>query len=176
MKRTLILADIRGFTSFSEDLPPEEVVRQLNSLLEIMVECTFEYEGTLDKFIGDAILVIFNAPIDQKNHVVRAVRSMAIQRRLLGHSTGLSVGIGIHRGIAVVGNVGSPKRLEYTAIGSTVNIASRLCGVAQPGQVLISDTIREGLGPEYQTVAFEPIIVKGIKSPLQIYQVKDSHL
>lgn len=171
---SVMFADVRGFTTFSEDLPPEEVVRQLNSLLEIMVECTFENEGTLDKFIGDAVLVLFNAPLKQVDHVARAVRTAtAIQQRLAKHPTGLSVGIGLHRGEAVVGNIGTPRRLEYTAIGSTVNIASRLCGVAAPGEVIISAAMVDDLDDEFQTQALDPVTVKGLKKPLAIYRVLD---
>lgn len=169
---TVMFADIRGFTTFSEDLPPEEVVRQLNSLLEIMVECTFENEGTLDKFIGDAILVLFNAPLHQQDHVTRAVRTaLAIQQRLAQHPTGLTVGIGLHRGEAVVGNIGTQRRLEYTAIGSTVNIASRLCGVAEPGEVIISAAMLDELSDDYATEALAPVTVKGIKAPLEAFRV-----
>lgn len=170
---TVMFADIRGFTTFSEELPPEEVVRQLNSLLEIMVECTFENEGTLDKFIGDAILVLFNAPLKQADHAARAVRTaLAIQRRLARHPTGLAVGIGLHRGEAVVGNIGTPRRLEYTAIGSTVNIASRLCGVAEPGEVILSAAMIEELGDEFKVDALPPVTVKGVKAPLEVYRLQ----
>ncbi|MCA9218404.1 MAG: adenylate/guanylate cyclase domain-containing protein, partial [Planctomycetales bacterium] len=124
---SVLFADIRGFTRYTEDHAPELVLEQLNELLSIMVDCTFSNEGTVDKFIGDAILVLFNAPTDQADHATRAVRTAwAIQSALKDHPSGLSIGIGIHTGQAVVGNVGTPKRMEYTAIGSTVNIASRL--------------------------------------------------
>lgn len=170
---TVMFADIRGFTSFSEDLAPEEVVRQLNSLLEIMVECTFEQEGTLDKFIGDAILVLFNAPLEQPDHVARAVRTASeIQQRLTGHPSGLSVGLGLHRGQAVVGNIGTQRRLEYTAIGSTVNIASRLCGVAQPGEIIVSAAMIDEIGQGYETESLGPVTAKGLKAPLDAYRVR----
>ncbi|MCA9102002.1 MAG: CHASE2 domain-containing protein, partial [Planctomycetales bacterium] len=132
---TVLFADVRGFTTFAEQVPPEQVLSHLNSLLGVMVDCTFAEDGTLDKFIGDAILVLFNAPLDQPDHAARAVRTAwAIQQGLAGHATGLAVGIGIHRGEAVVGRVGTPQRMEYTAVGSTVNVASRLCNAAGPGQ------------------------------------------
>jgi adenylate cyclase len=170
-----MFADIRGFTSFSEDLAPEDVVRQLNSLLEIMVECTFEQEGTLDKFIGDAILVLFNAPLEQPDHVARSMRTaIAIQNRLAGHSSGLSVGIGLHRGEAIVGNIGTQRRLEYTAIGSTVNIASRLCGIAQPGEIIVSSAMIDEIGEGYETESLGPVTVKGLKVPLNSYRVRPS--
>jgi adenylate cyclase len=171
---TVLFADIRGFTTFSQDLSPEDVVSQLNALLEILVACTFEHGGTLDKFIGDAILVLFNAPLDQPDHVERAARTaLSMQKRLNGHVTGLCVGIGVHRGEAVVGNIGTPQRMEYTAIGSTVNIASRLCDAAQPGQVVISQTVLKALPADFVTETLGAIQVKGIKQPLEVARLLD---
>ena len=168
---TVLFADIRGFTSFSEDMPPEEVIRQLNSLLRIMVDCTFEFQGTLDKFIGDAILVLFNAPLDQQDHGIRGIQlALTIQKRLQGHATGLSVGIGVHCGEAVVGNVGTPQRLEYTAIGSTVNIASRLCDFAKAGEIVISSAMLEYANQTCKTAEIGPIQVKGIKQQLTAHR------
>ena len=169
---TVMFADIRGFTSFSEDMPPETVLKQLNSLLEIMVECVFEYQGTLDKFIGDAILVLFNAPLAQPDHTERAIRvALNIQRRLKDHATGLSVGIGVHRGEAVVGNVGTPQRLEYTAIGSTVNITSRLCDFAKPGEIVTTQALLKGIPETCSTEPLGSIQVKGIKQAIEAYKV-----
>jgi class 3 adenylate cyclase len=172
---TVLFADIRGFTTYAQDLPPDEVVRQLNALLEIMVSCTFDNEGTLDKFIGDAILVLFNAPLDQADHTKRAVRTaVTIQQRLAGHQSGLRVGIGVHRGEAVVGNIGTPQRMEYTAIGSTVNIASRLCDFAKPGDVVISEQVLrhlDDLADQFATESLGSIQVKGIAQPLEVARV-----
>jgi adenylate cyclase len=164
---TVMFADIRGFTTFSEDLPPEEVVKQLNALLRVMVDSTFRYQGTLDKFIGDAILVLFNAPLDQPDHTVLALRTAReIQQQLRGHPSGLGVGIGVHRGEAVVGSIGTPQRMEYTAIGSTVNVASRLCDVARSGEVIVSADVLNALDSEFQFESLPPVTVKGIKHPL----------
>jgi len=169
---TVLFADIRGFTTFSEDLSPEAVVRELNSLLEVMVACTFENEGTLDKFIGDAILVLFNAPLDQPDHADRAVRTAVnIQRRLAGHSSGLGVGIGVHRGTAVVGNIGTPERMEYTAIGSTVNIASRLCDHAKSGEVVVSQAVLRELSSEFTPEPIGAVSVKGISQSLELSRI-----
>lgn len=169
----VLFADIRGFTTFSQDLPPEEVLRQLNAILQIMVECTFANEGTLDKFIGDAILVLFNAPLDQPDHVSRAVRTaVQIQQRLAGHPTGLAVGIGVHRGDAVVGNIGAAQRMEYTAIGNTVNIASRLCGTAKAGQIVVSKSVTDSLDSQFELEPLPSVQVKGISLPLDVSLVK----
>jgi len=170
---TVLFADIRGFTTFSQHLPPEEIVLQLNSLLQVMVACTFENEGTLDKFIGDAILVLFNAPLDQADHTERAVRTAAkIQQELAGHPSGLSVGVGVHRGAAVIGNIGTPQRMEYTAIGSTVNIASRLCDFAKPGEIVVSQQVLAQLAEGHRFESLGAVEVKGISQPLQLSRLR----
>ncbi len=164
---TVMFADIRGFTTFSERFAPEDVLSELNALLQIMVDCTFEQEGTVDKFIGDAILVLFNAPLAQPDHALRAARAAwAIQMALKEHPSGLGVGIGIHRGEAVVGTVGTPKRMEYTAIGSTVNLASRLCSTAEGGQVIVSDEVAGEISKAFRLQARPPVRVKGIDRDL----------
>jgi adenylate cyclase len=170
---TVMFADVRGFTDFSQDLAPEAVVRELNSLLEKMVECTFEHEGTLDKFIGDAILVLFNAPLNQPDHSLRAVRTaISIQKQLANHPSGLRIGVGVHRGTAVVGNIGTPERMEYTAIGSTVNIASRLCDQAAAGEIVISQAVIDHLGNGFPLGEISSVQVKGIKSALSVARIK----
>lgn len=171
---TILFADVRGFTRFAEQLSPEKVVQELNSLLEIMVSCTFCYEGTLDKFIGDAILVLFNAPLDQPDHVTRAVSmALELQNRLKQHNSGLSVGIGVHVGEAVVGTIGTPQRMEYTAIGSSVNIASRLCDMAASGTVVVSQAVKEALQDKFTASSLGPIQVKGIVQPISVWKIEE---
>ncbi len=171
---TVLFADIRGFTSFSEKMPPDQVVAELNSLLKVMVDCTFEYQGTLDKFIGDAILVLFNAPLNQEDHVLQAVRmALEMQSRIAQHSTQLSIGIGIHMGEAVVGNIGTPQRMEYTAIGSTVNIASRLCDQAQAGKVVASQQVYEMVGSQFRSESLGGVKVKGITEPIAMWCITE---
>jgi adenylate cyclase len=171
---TVLFADIRGFTPFAERIPPESVIEQLNSLLQILVDCTFAHEGTVDKFIGDAILVLFNAPLDQADHVQRAARTAwDMQQGIARHPSGLTVGIGIHRGEAVVGRVGTPERMEYTAVGSTVNVASRLCSAAESGTIVVSDAVAAALdGSEFQLVAQPPLRVKGIQEELHTFLLR----
>jgi adenylate cyclase len=168
---TVLFADIRGFTPFAERFPPEQVIEQLNSLLQILVDCTFACEGTVDKFIGDAILVLFNAPLDQANHEALAAKAaLAMQTKIAEHPSGLAVGIGIHRGEAVVGRVGTPERMEYTAIGSTVNVASRLCSAAERGTIVVSDVVARTLAEQgFHLVEQPPLSVKGVEGPLQTY-------
>jgi adenylate cyclase len=173
---TILFADIRGFTRFAEQLPPEKVVEELNSLLEVMVRCTFNYEGTLDKFIGDAILVLFNAPLDQPDHVTRAVTmAMELQQRLKQHVSGLSVGIGVHVGQAVVGTIGTPQRMEYTAIGNSVNVASRLCDVAASGTVVVSQEVKDVIGDEFFATSLGPVSVKGISEAITVWKIESTH-
>ena len=167
---TVLFADIRGFTSHAEYHAPEKVLDDLNSLLLAMVDCTFEEEGTVDKFIGDAILVLFNAPLDQPDHCCRAARTACrIQQRLRDHHSGLGVGIGVHVGTAIVGNVGTPERMEYTAVGTTVNLAARLCSAAGSGEVVISAELADALSDEFHVSPREPLLVKGIEEPLCVF-------
>lgn len=151
----VLFVDIRGFTPMSEILPPERVVEILNRYLALTSACVRENRGTLDKFIGDATMAIWGAPLPQEDHVFKAVkaawamteRSRALNDELLAdYGRSLRFGIGIHCGEAVVGNIGSPERLDYTAIGDTVNTAARLESNARPGQILISRAVADALG------------------------------
>ncbi len=167
---TVLFADVRGFTSFSDRLPPEDVLGRLNAVLRSLVQAAFEEQGTVDKYIGDAVMVLFNAPLEQTDHSERAVRTaLKMQAALTGSP--LSVGVGIHTGIAVVGNVGTAERLEYTAIGSTVNVAARLCESASKGEIIVSEEIRVRLGGRIEAEKRAPILVKGIDRELVTYRV-----
>jgi adenylate cyclase len=146
---TVMFIDIRGFTSLSESSEPEEIVSVINEYLDLAARCVFRYEGTLDKFIGDAVMAIFNAPLEQEDHVLKAVQAaMEIQKGAAELETKwkarlgreIRFGIGIHTGPAVFGNIGSRKRMDYTAIGDTVNTAARLENRAEPGRILLSET------------------------------------
>ena len=170
---TVLFADIRGFTRFTEANEPEMVLDRLNEFLKVMVNCTFANEGTVDKFIGDAMLVLFNAPTDQPDHVQRALQTAwEIQQSLSESIPGydeseLRIGIGIHTGEAIVGNVGTVQRMEYTAIGSTVNVASRLCDRAAGGTTVVSEEVAAAVGDSFKWKSNEPMQVKGIEHPLQ---------
>lgn len=132
---TLLFSDIRGFTSMSEQMPPEEVVSLLNRYFSRMVGALFAYEGTLDKYIGDGMMAVFGAPIPNEDHAWRAVQAalhmraeldVLNQERAAAGEGPLKIGIGIHTGEAVIGNIGTEQRLDYTAIGDCVNTASRI--------------------------------------------------
>ena len=176
---TTLFCDIRGFTSFSERFDPEELVAILNRYLSAAADAILAYQGTIDKFMGDAVMAWFNAPIPQEDHALRAVKS-ALAIRDAMHALHaefppemrLSVGVGINYGDAVLGLVGSEARLEYTAIGDSVNTAKRIQENSKPNQILICkstyDTVKDAVIAEPAT----PIIAKGKSEPVEIYEVK----
>lgn len=181
---TIVFADIRGFTALSEQSEPEAVAASLNGFLTAMTEIVFEFGGTLDKYVGDAIMVFFNDPLPQDDHAERAVRmSLEMQqvldrlcremsRAALGEIT---AGIGISTGFVTVGNFGSPSRMEYTVIGNHVNLASRLADEAAPGEILVSERTLALLPPGL--VAAEPAgerKLKGVNRPVRLFSIVDA--
>ncbi len=179
--RTLIstlFADIRGYTSLSERCDPETMVSVLNRYLGAATDAILLEEGTIDKFMGDAIMAFFNAPIPQTDHTLRAVRAAIHLRAAVNAIHGelppelrLELGIGIHSGEAVLGLVGTQKRLEYTAIGDSVNIAKRLQENASPGQILISAQSCEQIMDSINARPIDPLNVKGKKQLIQVYEI-----
>lgn len=175
---TVLFADIRGFTTFSENLQPEQLVSVLNRYLAAAAEAVLREEGTVDKFLGDAVMAWFNAPIPQPDHSLRAVRAALNIRSailalhaVLPAADQLSFGIGIHRGDAVLGLVGSERRLDYTAIGDSVNTARRIQENAKPGQVLITQDVYREVADAIYAKATTPIQAKGKREPIEVYEV-----
>lgn len=176
---TCIFADIRGFTNFSEHLDPVVLLDVLNRYLGAAAEAVLVQEGTLDKFLGDAVMAIFNAPYQQDDHTMRAVRS-ALQMRndilalhqVMEPQYRLSFGIAINVGEAVVGLVGTKNRLDYTAIGDTINTTKRIQENAKAGQVLISDAAYDRVKKFIKATAQEPMKVKGRTQPVQVYEIE----
>lgn len=175
---TTLFADVRGFSSFSESNPPEHLFAVLNAHLRIAVDEILREEGTIDKFQGDAIMAWFNAPLSQGDHPVRAIRAaLGIMRGLDAyHQTDqmqekLMMGIGIHTGEAALGLVGTEKRMEYTAIGDSVNIAKRLQENALPGQILISDRLFRLVKDEIMVKRLDTAQLKGRQHPVDVYEV-----
>ncbi|WP_313892444.1 adenylate/guanylate cyclase domain-containing protein [Psychrobacillus sp.] len=178
---TVLFVDIRGFTTLSESVEPEEIVEILNEYLNLTANCIFEFGGTLDKFIGDATMAIFNAPLPLEDHAMQAVRTawamkegaVELEKKLQA-KFGKSVhfGIGIHTGPAVVGNIGSKTRMDYTVIGDTVNTAARLESNAKPGQIIISETIYEQVKDRVLTQSLGEIKVKGKLQGILIYELE----
>lgn len=177
---SVLFADIRGFTPMTERLEPTEVVTILNAYFSCMIDVIYEYEGTLDKFLGDGIMCLFGAPISQPDHAIRAVKAALDMKRALqkfnqrqqdaGQQT-LRVGIGINTGDAVVGNVGSEKRLEYTAIGDHVNLAARLQSIANGGQILVSDNTYRAIRDAATVKKLPPVKLKGKEQDVEVYEL-----
>lgn len=176
----VLFVDIRGFTSLSETLSPEEIVRILNRYLTLTSDCIFEYGGMLDKFIGDATMAIFNAPTDQEDYVFKAVQAGLLMQEkgaelgkelLDEYGKTVSFGVGVHVGPAVVGNIGSEKRMDYTAIGDTVNTASRIEGKSKSGELLISEEVYTLLKDRIEAEFKEEMALKGKALPVPVYRV-----
>lgn len=178
MEITTLFADIRGFTHFSEGLPPEDLVKILNRYLAVSAEAVLNEAGTIDKFLGDALMAWFNAPIPQLDHTLRAVRAaLGIREaihalhRELPPEFHLHFGAGIHLGEAVLGLIGTEKRLDYTAIGDSVNTAKRIQENAGPGQILISVAAYERVAGCVQARQVESIQAKGKREPVKVYEI-----
>jgi adenylate cyclase len=177
---SVLFADLRGFTSASEGVQPTEVVKALNVYLDAMVRAVNNERGTVDKFMGDCVMAFWGAPRPEPDHAAQAVRAGMrmldeIDRAVAeGRASGLEVagcGVGVATGEAVVGNIGSHERLDYTVIGDTVNTASRLCGVAGPGQLVVTEECAARLGEEFRLGPLPPLSVKGKMAPLRVFQV-----
>lgn len=178
---TVLFADIRGFTSISETANPEEVVGLLNIYFSAMTEIIFEHGGTLDKYIGDGLMALFGAPTatpdDARNALNAAVamqkRLVTLKAELADHGFDrIAVGIGLHTGVATIGYIGSERRSEYTAIGDTVNLASRLESNTVGGQILISSDCAAAAGNIFPMIKREPLTVKNRKAPVDLFEVK----
>ena len=179
---TVMFADIRGFTSFSEKKEPDEVVNILNEYFSMATEVIQKHGGHIDKFAGDEIMVVFGAPIAYEDHSVRAVRAaVSLQNELKNFNSrkagegreAIRIGTGINSGDVVAGNLGSSKKMEYTVIGDNVNLASRLTREAKADDIIISDSVYEKVADIANVDKLEPVMVKGKSKPIQIYRVKE---
>jgi adenylate cyclase len=175
---TVLFADIRGFTTYSESLPPEQLVSVLNRYLAAMAEAVLAQEGTIDKFMGDAIMAWFNAPVPQKDHTLRAVKTaLAIRESVenlykeMPEEAQLAFGVGIHYGDAVLGLIGTEKRLEYTAISDSVNTAKRIQENSLKNQILISKEAYERVKKQVDAKPHANMSVKGKTQPIDVYEV-----
>ena len=175
---TLLFADVRGFTSFSEKQSPEKLVAVLNRYLAAGAEAMLEYEGTVDKFLGDGVMAWFNAPIPQPDHTLRAVKAALALRKAvealyaeLPSEAHLSFGVGIHYGEAVLGWIGTEKRLDYTAIGDSVNTAKRIQENTARNQILISVEAYERVQDRVHATVYAPLQVKGKSKVVEVYEV-----
>lgn len=177
---TILTSDLRGFTSLSERLQPEEVIHLLNLYLEQMAEVINRYGGTIDEFMGDGILVLFGAPTPQENHAIQAVACACAMQLAMGavneqlkqfHLPQVQMGIGIHTGEVVVGNIGSEQRTKYGIVGSPVNLTYRIESYTKGGQILISQETLDAAGSYIQVCGRQQVQPKGISQPITIYEV-----
>jgi adenylate cyclase len=182
-KRPVVVffSDIRGFTSMSEEMLPDDIARLLTDYFTEMVEIVFKHGGTLDKFMGDAIMALWGAPIAHEDDADRAMGAALEMQEVLAELNAkweqdgrqrVNIGIGINFGEVFAGNIGSQQRLEYTVIGDAVNVASRLCSKAGPGDILVSEPFMQALKSPPAAEALEPLELKGKAKRVPVYRVK----
>lgn len=176
---TILFADIRNFTAYSEVNEPEDVVEKLNEYFEIATRVILRHGGYIDKFIGDAVLGVFGVPVFHKNHTERSINAaIEMQDEFLrasenGNALLSQVGIGIKTGVVVAGNIGSQAKMEYTVIGDTVNIASRLNGLAESGEIIIGMGDQNPAELPVEMEKLPPQRIKGRKDPVDVYRLVD---
>ena len=176
---SVLFADIVGFTAMAEQMAPQQVAILLNNCFARMTDIVFDHEGTLDKYIGDCLLAVFGAPLDQPDHAVRAVKTaQAIGRELdklnqEGNLPPLKLRMAINSGVALAGDIGSPRRREYTVLGDVVNTASRLeSEVATPGQIVIGKATHDRLTPDIKVRSLGQFTVSGRKDAVEVFEVE----
>jgi len=175
----VVFADLRGFTAFSETGEPEEVMGVLREYHEAMGTLIFRYEGTLERFAGDGLMVFFNDPVPCPDPAVRAVKMAVAMRECMvelcakwrGHGHQLDLGLGIAQGFATLGKIGFAGRFDYAAIGTVTNLASRLCSEAQPGQILISQRVYSAVNELVDIQSLGELTLKGLHKPVGVYNV-----
>jgi adenylate cyclase len=177
---TVLFCDIRGFTTLSERLPPEQVVSLLNEFYTLMIETTFKHDGTLDKFLGDGAMAVFGAPIPHPDHALLAIKTaIAMQaavaglrdRRIRAGKDPIEIGIGVSAGEVVAGTVGTEDRMEYTVVGDKVNLAARLQTNSKPGQILISRATFDRVQGVVEARPLGLLKVKGKEEPVDVFEV-----
>lgn len=180
---TVVFCDLRGFTAFTEATEPEEAMNVLREYHAALGKLIFKYEGTLDKYAGDGVMILFNAPIQFEDHTERAVKMAVEMRDTIGPLTerwrnrghSLGFGIGIALGYATLGQVGFEQRLEYAAIGSVTNLASRLCGEAKPNQIVVSRRVYGIVEPFVEARALDDLHLKGFNHPVLAMEILSWH-
>ena len=182
-KKTVVVlfSDIRGFTALAENMQADDMATLLTEYFTEMVECVFRHDGTLDKFVGDSVMAQWGAPIESDRDADKAIAAAIEMMKELdklnekwkaeGRPT-LDHGIGINRGEAFAGNIGSERRLEFTVIGDTVNTASRLCSAAGPGEILISEDMKKALSKKPKLKEIPPLELKNKNQPVKVYKVQ----
>ena len=167
-----MFTDVRGFTALSEVLPPKEVTKIMNEVLTIQADCVKKHSGMVDKYIGDAMMAIFNAPLDLDKHEEAAIKcATEIQEKVKLAKLGVEIGVGVNSGIAIIGNMGSHDRFDYSAIGDAVNTAARLeSATKEVGvDILIGHNTQQKC--DFKLQSLKPIKVKGKQNELRIYTI-----
>lgn len=173
----VFFSDIRNFTQLSEDLDPETLVNHLNEYFTDMVEIIFEHGGTLNKFVGDMIVALYGAPSQTDDNEARAIdTAIGMQRAIRDRQWSwitreFGVGVGINSADVVVGNIGSPQHMDYTAIGDGVNVASRLQAIALPGQIMVSRSVFDKTRGRYEFKRWGNVALKGKSKPVEVFEV-----
>lgn len=177
---TILFTDIIGFTRFSEEMPPREVSLILNEYFSKMTDIVFEFDGTLDKYIGDSLMAVFGAPMEKKGDAERAIQAALKMRKELTEMMGkipkdkrFNIRIGINTGRVVAGNIGSPRRMDYTVMGDPVNVASRLEEIALPNQILIGEETYRHVKNHFTVNKVGPRKVRGKREEIIVYEVLD---
>ncbi len=175
---TCLFCDIRDFTPRSESRDPQQLFAELNRYFADVVDAVLTNEGTIDKFIGDAVMAVFGAPLDQIDHAERAVKcALTIQQRVetlnqtYCRDLPIEVGIGINTGPAIAGCIGTDERMEYTVLGDAINVSARLEGQAEPGQILISDSTRRQIAGGFKLKSLGPMQLKGKTQAIDVFEV-----
>jgi len=172
--------DIRGFTSGTQGVDPAEVVTMLNDMMNQLAAVIHRHGGNVNKYLGDGLMAMFGAPKPLEDHALRAAKAgVEMQAELAAWNArraerglpSFHTGIGVNTGVVVCGRVGAKERLEYTLIGEEVNLASRICGKAEPRQVLATEATVKRAGPSLRVRPLEPVSVKGISYPVKVYEV-----
>ena len=178
---TILFSDIRGFTSMSEKLSPTEIVKLLNKYFKSMIDVVFKYNGTLDKIVGDELMVLYGVPLKGEDDTDNAVKTAIKMFQALdkfnkkivkeGYKP-FKIGIGINKGKAVSGNIGSEQQMNYTVIGDTINLGARLCSHAKSGEILISSSVKGIISNDYPFKKIPSIEVKGKSKPIDVWLYK----
>lgn len=178
---TILFSDIRGFTSMSEKLSPTEIVKLLNKYFKSMIDVVFKYNGTLDKIVGDELMVLYGVPLKSEDDTDNAVKTAIKMFQALdkfndriikeGYKP-FKIGIGINKGKAVSGNIGSEQQMNYTVIGDTINLGARLCSHAKSGEILISSSVKGVISDDYPFKKIPSIEVKGKSKPIDVWLYK----
>jgi class 3 adenylate cyclase len=177
---TVVFADVVGFTPLTERLAAEDTVKLLNELFSLLTEIVFRHGGTIDKFMGDSVMAIFGAPTDQPDHAARALSCAEDMLRFLDtgnagwlerYGVRIELAIGVSSGECVVGNIGSERRMEYTAIGDVVNTAARLEAIARPNQILVAEATARAAGDGFELVDRGERELPGKKATVRLFEV-----